>query len=58
MGDEIKTKYSLIFEKVFMIKRRDKLDGMAQKRAFTGMLWACNPVSLAYDYYFLLFYDG
>lgn len=38
MGDEIKTEYSLIFEKVLMIKRRDKLDGMAQKKAFTGML--------------------
>lgn len=57
MGDEIKTKYSLIFEKVFMIKEGISLMEWAMKRAFTRMLWACNPIS-AYDYYFLLFYDG
>lgn len=58
MGDEIKTEYSLIFEKVLMIKRRDKLEEWHRRKHLLECLWTCNPISLAYDYYFLLFYDG
>lgn len=47
MGDEIKTEYSLIFEKVLMIKRRDKLEEWHRGKHLLECLWACNPISLA-----------